>query len=57
MRVPEWVSVLQAAHEWGVPPWVVEEQCSEEWWWRYATYRAAENKAAEDIRSKATKRR
>ena len=30
-----WVMVLQAAQEWGAPPWVVEEQASELWWERW----------------------
>jgi len=24
--------ILAAAREWGAPPWVVEERCSQRWW-------------------------
>ena len=32
--VPEWASIMYAAREWGVPPWEVEEKCSQFWWER-----------------------
>jgi len=38
-RSPLWVAVLEAAKEWGVPPWVIEEQASEEWWERWRVLR------------------
>lgn len=34
-----WVMVLQAAQEWGAPPWVVEEQASELWWERWRCWK------------------
>jgi len=44
---PDWVLVLQAAEAWGQTPWVIETECSEEWWTRYLTYRAAQSRAQE----------
>lgn len=38
-EVPVWVLILQAAEEWGCPPWVVEEQCSVDWWSRWVMWR------------------
>lgn len=37
-----WVAILQAAEEWGTPPWVIEEQASQEWWDRWAVMREEE---------------
>lgn len=34
-----WVMVLQAAQEWGAPPWVVEEQASKLWWERWRCWK------------------
>lgn len=34
-----WVLVLQAAEEWGVAPWVVEEQATATWWRRWLCWK------------------
>ncbi len=34
-----WVLVLQAAEEWGVPPWVVERDAPAIWWERWAVWK------------------
>lgn len=31
---PPWALVLRAAKEWGIPPWVVERECTPYWWER-----------------------
>jgi len=38
-EAPLWVAVLEAAKEWGCPPWQIEEQASEEWWQRWRVMR------------------
>ena len=37
--MPDWVPVLLAAEEWGVPPWTIEEQVTAEWWERWLMLR------------------
>ena len=37
--VPYWVMVLEAAKEWGVPPWLLEEQMTQRWWDRWRLVR------------------
>lgn len=41
---PEMV-VLDRARDWGIPPWVLEEQCSERWWKWGNAYAEALNRA------------
>lgn len=43
--VPEWVVVLEAATEWGVPPWVIDNDASDIWIERWAAYRAEKHRA------------
>lgn len=42
---PWWAPIMGASDKWGIPPWVVEAECSQEWWGRYLTYREAETQA------------
>lgn len=32
MNLPSEVAMLEAARQWGIPPWRVEAECSEYWW-------------------------
>lgn len=42
---PPWAAVLHLAEQWHVPPWVVDEGCSEEWWERISAYNRARAEA------------
>ena len=44
--------VLEIAKDWGVPPWVVEEQASIEWIERCALMRVETRKASQPPKSK-----
>jgi hypothetical protein len=37
--VPDWLPVLLAAEDWHTPPWVIEEDATEEWWGRWRCLR------------------
>ena len=37
--MPDWVLVLEAAKEWGVPPWQIETEASQQWWERWRLMR------------------
>ena len=37
--MPGWVLILEAAKEWGIPPWQVEDEASLLWWQRWLTLR------------------
>lgn len=39
-----WVAVLEAAKEWGIPPWRVEEEATAEWWDRWMVMRQEQPK-------------
>jgi len=45
-EVPGWVLVLGIAKEYGLAPWEVEEQCSQEWWERILLMNKIENERA-----------
>lgn len=46
--LPTWMTTLQCAEEWGVPPWVVREAPSSlKWAARRSAYRKALHKAEE----------
>lgn len=50
-KVPQWVMVMQAAAEWHIPPWQVENEASLLWWDRWNIYREEQarfNKAKGD---------
>lgn len=34
-----WIAILDAAQEWGLAPWAVEDQASELWWERWKVLR------------------
>lgn len=34
-----WVMVLQAAKEWGTPPWVIEAEAPALWWERWRCWK------------------
>jgi hypothetical protein len=44
--VPRWALVLQAAREWHVAPWVIENDCSRFWWEAWQVLREEELHAA-----------
>ena len=43
---PEWELELEAAKEWGIPPWRVRAECSQYWWERWLIQRGARGDAA-----------
>jgi hypothetical protein len=53
--VPEWLPVYLAAQDWRVPPWVIEDDCNQEWWDRHRAYReelaAYNKKKAQDAKT------
>lgn len=42
-KAPLEVLVLEACQEWGIPPWQVEKDCSEQWWEWWLIYRSEKN--------------
>jgi hypothetical protein len=46
------VALLEAAKEWGVPPWVIEDEISLEWWERW---RVLQEERAKTQQAKAPK--
>lgn len=44
---PDWITTLQIAKEFNVPPWRVEDEMSQEWFERWMDYRIAQQKEAE----------
>ena len=51
--MPIWVMILQAADDWHVPPWVVEEDATADWWTRWRCWRE-ERTAWEKSKDKST---
>lgn len=45
VAVPTWAVVLRLAEQWHVPPWVIEDGCSEEWWERTSAFNRARDEA------------
>ncbi len=45
-KPPEWALILQAAEEWGTPPWTIEDG-SAVWFERWKFYRAQAQLTAE----------
>lgn len=50
--MPGWVLILQAAKEWGVPPWQVEDEATLLWWQRWRIF---EEEVAEQRKNAADK--
>ena len=46
--MPGWVLVLEAAKEWGVAPWQIEDEASQLWWDRWMTLRSEVAQARRD---------
>jgi len=46
--MPGWVLVLEAAKEWGVPPWQVEDEAPALWWGRWLAMREETAQARRD---------
>ena len=51
-EMPGWVLVLEAAKEWGTPPWQIEEQASQAWWDRWLVMRSETAQARRDRENK-----
>lgn len=50
-ELPAWVAILEAAKEWGIPPWQVESEASQLWWDRWQAW------YEERMKAKAPKKR
>jgi hypothetical protein len=48
--VPGWILILQAAKEWSIPPWQVEDEATLLWWQRWRVF---EEEVAEQRKSVA----
>jgi len=51
--MPGWVMVLEAAKEWGIPPWQVEDEASVLWWQRWQVLREETARARKNAADKA----
>ncbi len=51
--MPGWVTVLEAAKEWGIPPWQVEDEASVLWWQRWQVLREETARARKNAADKA----
>jgi hypothetical protein len=40
-QAPEWAYLLEAAKDWGMPPWEIEGKAPTYWLQRWQTYRQA----------------
>jgi hypothetical protein len=54
--LPGWAVVLQAAREWHVAPWEIEEQCPRFWWEAWQVLREEEAAARSDAADKLAER-
>ena len=54
--MPGWVMVLEAAKEWSIPPWQVEDEASVLWWQRWQVLREETARARKNAADKATER-
>lgn len=48
LPIPEWATVMEMAETWHQPPWVIEEQLSEEWFERFLAWNGAKAQAQKE---------